>query len=837
MTVFDRAWIDMDSGDRFDRVIEGVLCALLAFMPLAFGTVEAWSEEVVMALAVAMAVAFCLRMLFVPGTSIVWTWAYVPIVGFILLAVLQMIALPIGLVQFLSPHTVSQKLELLGDLDSAQAPVSHVTISFYPYATWHDLRLVLAAAAVFFVVLNTVRRPDQIARVLWIVSVVGGVVAVEALAQATFGNGKLYWCVPIPHDVAVSGPFVNHSHFAQFMNLSLGAAMGLVLVQVRRALHGRSVTAALVIEHLGSREGKVLLWLILGMALGVASIFVSLSRGGIISMMCAGTATVLVIGAGRSIKGSAWVLALLALGAFICVLYVGFDAVYDRLGTLSDVDTAEGGRWQILKDIATAWVQFPLLGTGLGTHEVVYPMFDRATIPAIASHAENEYAQAAEETGIVGLLLLIAFGIIVSMSYVRAIRTVEDPTHCAAYGLGFGLMAIMVHSLSDFGQHLPANGFLSVLYCALLIRLPSVSLEAQCVSDCVGGSNRPDRGVRRAGMLALAGVCVVGAIVLLDADAARCAAACWTQTLRAERSMVQKEWRGNDQEFTYLLSHSAQAHEYQPDSIVYRYWLNVYRWRAISRANDPNTGELIVSPQLIEFARRIAEELKQGLRQCPTYGPMWTILGQMERDILSHTEEGSRHILRGRRLAPNDSITCLVTGILYAEQGSDQAAVEHLKRAVVLDEALFVEAMTICVHTLDRPDMAVELASDDVSRLLRVEQVLADAKSYPDLLPVLSNRIVCLVERECIRPGAPAWYFAWLGQRYRTDARNDEAVQMYRKALALEYSQVSWRFLLAQLLSEQGLVSEATRELKIILDLRPQHDAARQLLARLALQE
>lgn len=40
--------MDVDTGG-FDKLIEWLLIALLAFMPFAFGAVEAWSEEVVIA--------------------------------------------------------------------------------------------------------------------------------------------------------------------------------------------------------------------------------------------------------------------------------------------------------------------------------------------------------------------------------------------------------------------------------------------------------------------------------------------------------------------------------------------------------------------------------------------------------------------------------------------------------------------------------------------------------------------------------------------------------------------------------------------------------------------
>jgi len=42
--------MDVGTG-RFDKLIEWLLIALLAFMPFAFGAVEAWSEEVIIGLA------------------------------------------------------------------------------------------------------------------------------------------------------------------------------------------------------------------------------------------------------------------------------------------------------------------------------------------------------------------------------------------------------------------------------------------------------------------------------------------------------------------------------------------------------------------------------------------------------------------------------------------------------------------------------------------------------------------------------------------------------------------------------------------------------------------
>ena len=150
-------------------------------------------------------------------------------------------------------------------------------------------------------------------------------------------------------------------------------------------------------------------------------------------MLIAGGFTTLILTSRRSLKGRGWIIALMALCAFVCILYIGFDAVYDRLATLRDLHDAQAGRFQILKDIALAWTRFPLFGTGLGTHAVVYPMFDRSTIPAIAGHAENEYAQVAEETGLAGLVPLVLFAVIVWTAYARSVLNSRMPVRSAAY--------------------------------------------------------------------------------------------------------------------------------------------------------------------------------------------------------------------------------------------------------------------------------------------------------------------------------------------------------------------------------------------------------------------
>lgn len=235
--------------ERFDRVIEVLLIVLLAFGPLALGVVHAWSEQVVIALAALISLVFLLKLSLFKNIAFVWSWAYVPVAVFVLVAVVQLMPLPSSIVSIISPNTASLRQDLLGDLPNAHEVLSSMTLSFYPHATRHDLRLVLAVAAVFGVVINVYRRPERVKRLLAAIAIIGGALALLALMQDLAGNGKIYWLVPT-YDKGYSGTFINHSHYGQFMNLSIGAALGLLFVTLHEAFTGHRVTPSRVAEYL-----------------------------------------------------------------------------------------------------------------------------------------------------------------------------------------------------------------------------------------------------------------------------------------------------------------------------------------------------------------------------------------------------------------------------------------------------------------------------------------------------------------------------------------------------------------------------------------------------------
>lgn len=813
---------------KFDRAIEWLLISLLAFAPLAFGVVEAWSEEVVLALAAAISICFLLKLVLTERARLVWSWAYVPLVILLLLVTLQLMPLQSGIVRMISPNTAAIKNELLGDLPNCETVLGSMTLSFYPHATRHDIRLLFAIVTVFVVVLNVYRHPDQIKRLLAAIALIGGSIALLALAQDLFGNGRIYWTVPTGRDGGpYSATFINHSHYGQFMNLCIGAALGLLLANLNEAFAGRRVTPAALTSYCSSHSPRLVWFLILAIVVGAATISISLTRGGVLSMIAAAAVTAMILGLRKSSRNSGWIVVLTGFAAFMCVVYVGFDAVYDRLASLQQLDQAEGGRWQLLKDVAIVCAKFPLLGTGLGTHEVVFPMFDRSAMPVLATYAENEYAQLTEETGVAGLVTMIFFGTIMCAVYIRSVRR-RTPICSAAYGLGFGLVAILIHSLTDFGQHLPANSLLSATFCALLLSLSRIGHR----TGQNGGIAHKARFLPVLGVAGLMFACPVWVWVLVGANNARLAEAHWNYAHALSESLMDESRRGTDEEYLDMISSAAAAAEHQPDNVKHQHWLNVYRWQSISGLSDPNTGEIILSEDAVDTVRAIVSELDDARLLCPTYGPIYCVLGQLERSVLEDPN-GADRIRKGYQLAPSDPTVCFVAGLLDLEEEQIEASAAKFDRAVAMDGRFFRSVADMYVNLIERPDLAVSLAAESTNRLSYVAELLTESDQHQELAEQARSRVLEVLQSKCESPDAPAQAFASLANIYRKEGMNEVAVRYYRRALALDYGQIPWRLALTKLLAETNNIPEAIREARTCVRLGPQVKAAEKLLADL----
>ena len=829
-----RSMGDAEYRDVAGRALEGLLAAILIFAPLAFGTADPWSEQVVLALVGCLSVVFTVRLMTTPNAGFSWQAAYVPVFLFLMIGAIQLLPLPEGVVRALSPNTFRVKSELLLGLGVDNLNISDMPLSFYVHATLHDIRLILAVVTVFVVAVNTYTQSASIKRLLSVICGVGGVVAFVAILQFVTQTDKIYWIFEAPGSLANSGPFVNHSHFAQFVNLSIGAGIALIMIRLRELADTYHMDWGSIWDHIRSLQGKAI-WLPAASAIvGVVSVFISLSRGGIISMIAAAAFITVIIGVSSTQRGRGQVIAIMVLAAFACVLYIGFDAVYERMATLHDIDRAESGRMDILKDLTVAWSRFPLFGTGLGTHSVVYPMFNTSTIAALAAHAENEYAQVLEETGVMGFLCLAFFAILVWKAFVNCLKHKTSPVHAAAFGLGYGLLAIMIHSFTDFGQHMPANAMLTAIFCALLLGIRRIAPDGETAEETCTKAKSPVRWLIPSVCLVLsAGLWVwVG----LHANKARIADSYWSRVLGMEAYLDTNAWQGTNEQYRQLLSSAGAASTAQPGNIHFKHWLNMYRWRSISRDVDPNTGEILLSDIGLRSVPRIIDEFKAACALCPTYGPSYSVMGQLQAFVLGDAN-GLDHIETGYRLAPCDAAVCYISGTVDAQHGLHDQAFEKFQRAVQLNGSYFRGAARICAEQLNDPNKVLTLAGDNIGWLNHsVNLLTAYDVNDNSLAQRALAKVKTSLEERSQSPEASAGVFASLARISQNENDPNQAIAYYNQALVKDYSQVYWRYALARLLAEKGQLDDAIHEAKICLRLNGSFTAARRLIEQLAVQ-
>ena len=208
-------------------------------------------------------------------------------------------------------------------------------------------------------------------------------------------NGKIYWVVPIgPLHTAwsVGGPFVSHTHLAEYLNVGLGFGLGFLFAGMSETRPAPSASRAVAV------------YVVAVLALGITT---SQSRGGFLAMLGASLFALTCLRP-RWFRLGIGLIAAVALSALF-VRAIGDTApVVERLSTITNSsDDAYQGRTGIWRYAWRGWLKHPWWGTGLGCFGVSAPLFIGHDRAVYTPHAENEYVEMLLEGGGVGLGLAL----------------------------------------------------------------------------------------------------------------------------------------------------------------------------------------------------------------------------------------------------------------------------------------------------------------------------------------------------------------------------------------------------------------------------------------------
>jgi O-antigen ligase len=156
------------------------------------------------------------------------------------------------------------------------------------------------------------------------------------------------------------------------------------------------------------------------------------------------------------------------LAALSLVSWLGVRQVLSRFASLQTLEVKEAKRASMRHGAWHIFLDHPILGTGLGTFQLVYPPYETLYDGKIVNHAHNDYLEALAETGILGGLCCAWF---IAVLVLNGLRALQDTDHSFAAALRLsgltGCCGILVHSLVDFNLHIPANAFFFLLMALL----------------------------------------------------------------------------------------------------------------------------------------------------------------------------------------------------------------------------------------------------------------------------------------------------------------------------------------------------------------------------------
>ena len=358
----------------------------------------------------------------------------------------SLVPIPPSLLSVVSPRAFA----LRGEAASLTgATLGWTPTSVTPFLTSQDLLLWVAYALLFVVTYHVSDSPKAVRRLSLSLLFLGAASGVFGLVQwlTALANGG-------SEGLMATGSFGNRNHYAYFQEMLALVAAGWLAYSWDRAGRGSR-------DRRAAQEAKARAAL-LGLALaatGLGLVF-SLSRSGIVCAVVGLGAFVLFSRERGSTSHRRPLVLALALAA--ALLWIGIDPVVERFQLVGSDITDDEGRAAVWRDSLAALPDFWLTGSGLSSFSYVYPIYRSFGGRRFYSWAHNDYLQLGIELGFPGILLALA---LIAWMVRRAHRARErlgrDPALLKLQAGYLGaLLAVSLHSFTDFGLHLPANAAL-----------------------------------------------------------------------------------------------------------------------------------------------------------------------------------------------------------------------------------------------------------------------------------------------------------------------------------------------------------------------------------------
>lgn len=459
-----------ESRDRLGRtIIESGILTLLILSPLPAASTDNWAILIIELAAIALTAVYFLaehppqinaklaqrlgRLKYALAALFLW-------VG------IQILPLPKFLVRILSPQTMA----LHQQFSPRFADLKFFSLSLVRSQTLSEALELVSYILIAFLVVKTITHRRQIRRMMTVIVAMGLFEALYGIFELYHKNPRVLIYKKVFNLDSATGTFINRNHFSGYLEMIVPLAISLAIFRMdffgrpgkiwrdrMSAWTGKTAaglvfaTAALVIMSLGivlsnSRSGVFLLVLTFVIGLELATFHLSRARS-------------------RQVWVRRFLIVAFAI-LTILALYVGIDAM---LGRFAHDNLLHEGRPRMWGNVLTIIRDFPLFGTGLGTFASVYPVYATVKFEGmVLVHAHNDYLEYLSELGLVGFLLLAGLVLYIALdSFLTWSKRRNPEIKGLAMGGIISVFIILIHSLTDFNLHIPANTLLFSVVLAL----------------------------------------------------------------------------------------------------------------------------------------------------------------------------------------------------------------------------------------------------------------------------------------------------------------------------------------------------------------------------------
>lgn len=841
------------------------LLAAVILSPWAFGAFEYWAQCGI-AIAILISMAFWwFETAMSTRKSQVFPYLFFPITGGLLLGLLQVVGLP----DWLASRVLGRQIEIYSKFSGLTD--YWPTISVNHEGTWGQISLLLIAISALLLGCRYFRSKGNLILLLTAMTLNGVALSFFGIVQKLSFNGKLYWVHEVTQGGSAFGPFVNRNNASGYLLICLACAIGLLpIVMSHRVGKGPQNLASkempfwrqfyyYLLEFIAELTATKLA-LLLGIILIATAVTATLSRGGVVAMLFAATATVIAYGMARKPKNSSFIFAPVILFAAAIAGWFSFgEEIATRFESVDLANVSETDlRIQHWQSTWPAVADNGLFGAGLGSYRGIHRLYRTDREQSVYHYAENQFFQSLVEAGWPGLILFLAAWFLAFQCASLALSRGSSPTTIGVGTMGmFLIFSQATVSLFDFSFYIPANmlalavtfGFLAYHAQALSNRLkdqswlrfqvPNYVVQVVVVVlffavvfvmvDLYGRSTvqnklRPHYQTFTPDTLNIEETDAKLASLMPclvknpTAEGLNHGAALWIhrarlqllEEMQSEPEYVKATDFMKEQEKTNFLANLWNLTNLQQlqENIYYlsqetKYGANEFRKKAAIKENLP------IAYRLLTHSRE----------QTPIQPWVHLRLAQISA-VIKKTGEGDIHMRRAVELAPSNANFRLVAAIYYLQSGNPEKSAPHIKRYLELKPASFPLVLDLLNARTNRsiapvdPKMIVEKMLPDNPHMLFILATDYFPDGSNDQVRIL-DRSAALVESAEIRVHRN---LVLLGDIRLKQGDKKAAIEQYSSALLTRPTDRDTRFKRAQLHLEFGELDDALEDADYILD-------------------